>query len=339
MKKRNRVLVGMSGGVDSSVAAFLLKQKGFDVSGCFMVFEAKGNRCCSLEARNRAREVAGMMKIPFYSFDFKKEFKEKIISGFVDGYQRGITPNPCVECNKEIKFGVFLEKALALDFDYVATGHYARLQHTKLLKGKDRNKDQSYFLWRLNQDKIKRTIFPLGDYTKNQVRELARKFKLSTAEVEESQEVCFVKKTTNDFLRKNLGEKRGEIINIKGEKIGKHQGLHFYTIGQRKGLGLSNGPYFVVKKDIKKNVLIVSRDEKNLLSKELIVGNLNWINPRFPLRVSVKIRYNQKPVLGRIEKKGKLCRVVFDKAQRAVTPGQSAVFYKKNELLGGGVIR
>ncbi|MBZ1356490.1 MAG: tRNA 2-thiouridine(34) synthase MnmA [Candidatus Nealsonbacteria bacterium] len=338
---KKKVLVGLSGGVDSSVAALLLKRKGFDVVGGYMNLEAEDNRCCSLESRNRAKAVADVLGIPFYSFDMRKEFRKKIVSKFVDQYKRNITPNPCVDCNKEIKFGLFLEKALALEFDYVATGHYIRKdkkdQTNRILKGKDPKKDQSYFLWRLNQTQLDRILFPLGEYTKEKTRELAKKYNLPTFDAKESQEVCFVKSTVAEFLKERLGERKGKIINLDGNELGNHQGIYFYTIGQRKGLGLSGGPYFVVGKDIKKNYLIVSKNESDFLSREVFLDQVNWVSgkePDFPIRARVKIRYGHKPALAEIRKNS----IIFDVPQKAITAGQSAVFYKGIELIGGGVI-
>ncbi len=336
-----KVLVGLSGGVDSSVAALLLKRRGFDVVGGYMNLEAEDNRCCSLESRNMAKAVADILHIPFYSFDMRKEFRKRIVSKFANQYKKNITPNPCVDCNKEIKFGLFLDKALALDFDYVATGHYIRKDEkngiNRILKGKDSKKDQSYFLWRLNQNQLDRILFPLGDYTKDRTRKLAKKYNLPTFNAKESQEVCFVKNTVTEFLKERLGERKGKIIDLDGNELGMHQGIYFYTIGQRKGLGLSGGPYFVVDKNIKKNTLIVSTNESDLLSKEVSLAQVNWVSgkePEFPIRVGVKIRYGHRPALAEITKD----KIIFDKAQKAVTPGQSAVFYKGIEVLGGGII-
>jgi len=338
---KKKVLIGLSGGVDSSVAALLLKKQGFDVVGGFMNLEADDNKCCSLESKNMAKEVAAILNIPFYVFDFKKEFKKRIISKFINQYQENITPNPCVDCNKEIKFGLFLEKALALDFDCISTGHYVRKDEKdglyRLLKGKDQKKDQSYFLWKLNQKQLKKIIFPLGNYTKEEVRKLAKKYKLPTFETKESQEVCFVKTTLFDFLKEKIGEKEGKIFDLEKNDLGHHKGMHFYTIGQRKGLGLSGGPYFIIKKDNKNNILIVSKNELDLFSKEVSIKEINWItdkNNKFPINARVKIRYAHKPALAKIWKD----KIIFDKSQKAVTPGQSVVFYKGIEALGGGVI-
>lgn len=361
-----KVVVGMSGGVDSSVAAALLTRANFHVVGVFMKFWAgpdtdgsagRWNRCCSPEAEERARKVAQILDIPFYVLNFKKEFKKRIVDYFLKEYKAGRTPNPCVVCNKEIKFGLFLEKALALKADFIATGHYARLRKGKLLKASDKNKDQSYFLWQLSQKQIKRVLFPVGDYTKSQVRAMAKKFNLPVHNVKESQEICFVKNTVKDFLKKYLKEKPGKIVDMDGKIIGRHQGLWFYTIGQRKGIELAGGlatpkprrggggPFYVVDKDLKKNHLIVSDRKKDLMKKELIAKDVNWLSgksPKFPLKVKTKIRYGylHPATTAQIHKIGasKKYEVVFSRAQRAITPGQSVVFYQGQELLGGGII-
>ncbi len=355
-----KVICALSGGLDSSVAASLLKKAGFDVIGVFMKFwsepEKNGlvgasNRCCSLEAEIRARKIAKILKIPFYVFDFSKEFKKKIVDYFLKNYQKGITPNPCVVCNKEIKFGLLLKKALALGADFVATGHYAKIkiknQRSKiktyhLIRAKDKNKDQSYFLWMLNQEKLKRILFPIGDFTRNEVENLAKKFKLPVLKLKKSVEICFIQTTINDFLKKYLKEKIGKIVNSEGEILGEHRGLWFYTLGQRKGIPLSGGPYYVLDKNLKRNLLIVTKKEKDLYKKELIAKNVNWISgsqPKLPIKIKAKIRYRQNLASATIFKLNfKSYKLKFDKPQRAITPGQSVVFYKGEEVLGGGII-
>jgi len=357
-----KVICAMSGGLDSSVAAVLLKRAGFNVIGVFMKFWSEpgengligaSNRCCSPEAEVRARKVTKILKIPFYVFDFSKEFKEKIVDYFLDGYKKGITPNPCVICNKEIKFGLLLEKALSLGADFVATGHYARKKEIcknscpnsckfALLRAKDKNKDQSYFLWMLNQEQLKRILFPIGNYTREEVENFARKFKLPVLGIKKSVEVCFIQTTVSDFLRKYLKEKPGKIVDTEGKILGEHKGLWFYTIGQRKGIGLSGGPFWVMDKDLKKNFLIVTKNEKDLLKKELICKNVNWISgkkPKLPLKVKAKIRYKTHLAKATIfPTKNKIYKVIFEEPQRAITPGQSIVFYKGEKVLGGGII-
>ena len=355
----------MSGGLDSSVAAALLKRAGFSVVGVFMKFWSEpekdgligvSNRCCSPEAEIRVRKVAKILKIPFYVFNFEKEFKKRIVDYFLEEYKKGVTPNPCVVCNKEIKFGLLLEKALALDADFIATGHYAlkhevksqksKVKSYKLLRAKDKEKDQSYFLWMLNQKQLKRILFPIGDYTRKEVENLARKFKLPVLKAKKSVEICFIKTIINDFLSKYLKEKPGPVVEQVhygvNKIIGRHLGLWFYTIGQRKGIGLPGGPYYVLNKDLKKNLLIVTKNEKDLYKKELIAKNVNWISgktPKPPFKIKAKIRYRHKASPANIyHLKPNTYHLVFGKPQRAITPGQSVVFYRGEELLGGGII-
>jgi tRNA-specific 2-thiouridylase len=374
--KKPKIIVAMSGGVDSSVAAALLKKQGFDVIGVMMRFwsERGGNRCCSIESENLARLVAKKIGIPFYVINVEREFKKKIVDYFLREYKAGNTPNPCVVCNKEIKFGLLLEKALKLGADFVATGHYARISFGSnsplafarqrgltqasafsrfagpckmpagyasnllphLFVGKDKQKDQSYFLWQLSQKQLARIIFPVGNLAKPEVRKLAKKFKLPTAQTPESQEVCFVSGDTNDFLGKYLKYKPGLIVDTKNNILGKHNGLWFYTIGQRKGIGFSGGPWYVVGKDLKKNTLIISKNQKDLFKKEFKVKNISWINPvKLPIEADVKTRYKSPSAKAKILKNNK---IIFKNPQRAITPGQSAVFYSGRQLLGGGII-
>ena len=341
-----RIIVAMSGGVDSSVAAALLNKQGFDVVGIFMKFWKDGqssqNRCCSVESEKLARLVAKELDIPFYVLNVEKEFKKKVVDYFLKEYKKGNTPNPCIVCNKEIKFGFLIKKALSLGADFVATGHYVKIKDGRLFESEDKEKDQTYFLCQLNQKQLKRVLFPIGDYKKSDVRKLAEKFKLPTAETPESQEVCFIQDTTDNFLKKYLKIKPGKVINTEGKILGEHEGLWFYTIGQRKGIGLSGGPYYVTGKDLKNNSLLISKNQKDLLKKELIAENVNWISgekPNLPLRAKVKIRYRTNSAEAVIYTiKNKNYRIVFKDPQRAITPGQSAVFYHNKEMLGGGVI-
>lgn len=356
-KNKKKVAVAMSGGVDSSVTAAILKKSGFDVIGVFMRLVDLPN---FKKNQRQARKIAQILNIPFLVLDLRKEFKKKIIDYFLKEYKKGNTPNPCVVCNKEIKFGLFLKKTLRLGVDFIATGHYVRkiqnynskFKFFKLLKAKDTEKDQSYFLWQLNQKQLRHSLFPLGNYTKNQVKKMAQKWRLPVLK-KESQEICFIDKSVDDFLFRHLGEKKGKIIYFKKPAcqsiLGEHKGLWFYTIGQRKGIKISGGPFYVVAKNFQKNYLIVTSflNDKSLFSKKLIAKNVNWISgktPNFPLKVKAKIRYNHKPVLAIVKKlkikskKFNFYEVVFNHSQRAVTPGQSVVFYKNQELLGGGII-
>ncbi len=354
-KKSKKVISAMSGGTDSSVTTALLKKKGFDVIGIFMKFWSppqkngligKGNRCCSPEAEKRARKIADLLNIPFYVLDLREQFKRRIVDRFLKEYQKGRTPNPCVICNKEIKFGLLLEQALKLEADFLATGHYARIQKKKdrfyLEKGKDKNKDQSYFLWQLDQKQLSKTLFPLAEYTKKKVKSLAVKFNLPVLNIQESQEICFIQKSTEKFLKEHLELEPGKIIDDTGKELGTHQGLALYTIGQRKRIKLSGGPFYVYDKEPEENILRVTKNKKKLYQKEVRVENINWIlevSPKLPQKAKAKIRYRHKasPVI--IHHLGKkTLHLVFKKKQRAITPGQSAVFYKGKELLGGGII-
>ena len=346
-KKKKKVIIALSGGVDSSVAAALLKRAEVDLIGVFM-------RLVDVprfqQGEKLARKVAKSLKIPFLVLDFRKEFKKKIIDYFLKEYKKGLTPNPCVVCNKEIKFGL-LKKNFPGDF--IATGHYARLRRGKLYKGKDKEKDQSYFLWQLRQKQLRRILFPVGQYTKEEVKSLAKEFKLPVLKIQESQEICFILRDINNFLRKHLKLKPGLIVEKShygaSKIIGGHEGLYFYTIGQRKGIGLPGGPYFVLDKNLKKNLLIVTKNERDLYKKELTAKKVNWISgkkPRLPLKIKAKIRYRHKKALATLKSStGKNIKVIFDKPQRAITPGQSVVFYlpagsqiKGEELVGGGII-
>ncbi len=288
----------MSGGVDSSVVALLLKQKGYDVVGIYM----KGwslTGCAEEDARD-ARRVAGVLNIPFYIFNFESEFKKEVVDYMVSEYAAGRTPNPDVMCNREIKFGLFLKKALSLGANYIATGHYVRKVGDKFMQAKDGNKDQSYFLWTLTQWQLKYCLFPIGNYTKPQVRMIAKKYCLPTANKPDSQGVCFVGEiNVAEFLKEKLGKNLGPILTLTGKRVGTHDGLSFYTIGQRRGIGSTGGgtPYYVVRKDRKKNTLFVAEAEnKALFARKLMAWDLNWISgktPKLPLKCLARIRYRQ----------------------------------------------
>jgi len=346
-KAKKKIFVAMSGGVDSSVAAYLLKKQGHDVTGVFMrSYNLDG---CSERDAEDARRVASHLNVPFYVFDFEEEYKKRVVEYMIDGYRRGITPNPDVMCNKEIKFGLFLKKALELGADYIATGHYARLINDSLFEAKDKNKDQSYFLWVLTQEQLKRCLFPIGDYLKPQVRAIARKAGLPTAEKRDSQGICFLGKVNlADFLKKHIPEKRGAVLTTAGEKIGEHDGAEFYTIGQRHIGVSSREPIYVTEKNLKNNTLVVAAGEENqaLYKKEIELSNVNFINPTLdlPAAVFVRVRYRQPlmPAVLKIKNSppetDKL-KIEFDRPVKFIAPGQSAVFYGGGgELLGGGVI-
>jgi tRNA-specific 2-thiouridylase len=358
LESKQKVLVAMSGGVDSSVAAVLLKKQGYDVSGVFMRLNN-----FSKKSEQDARKVAKKLDIPFYVWDFQKEFKKKVIDYFIDEYQCGHTPNPCVECNKFIKFGILLERAKKMGFNYLATGHYSRLGREvrsaswrtkseirnapifELLKAKDEKKDQSYFLWQLNQKQLSHILFPIGDYKKEEIRKMAQKMKLPVFDKKDSQEVCFIKNAdTHEFLSSLIRTNKGIIKTIDGKKIGEHEGLAYYTIGQRKGIKISGSKaFYVIAKDYKKNTLIVSENEKDLLRKEIIVDGVKWVLGPFIGECQAKIRSTAKPVTATIKKISTKSaswrnKVVFKTPQRAIASGQSAVFYSGDKLLGGGII-
>ncbi|KKU15468.1 MAG: tRNA-specific 2-thiouridylase MnmA [Parcubacteria group bacterium GW2011_GWB1_45_9] len=353
----------MSGGVDSSVAALLLKKAGYDAVGVFM-------RCYNLDGcaerdSEDARRVAEKLGIPFYVWDFEDEYKERVVNYMIDGYRRGITPNPDVMCNREIKFGLFLKKALETGASFVATGHYVRLrrnsefrisnliQNLKLLQAKDTNKDQSYFLWTLTQDQLKHCLFPIGDYLKSEVREIARKAGLPTAEKKDSQGICFLGKVALvDFLKQYIPEKRGAVLTTAGKKIGEHNGAQFYTVGQRH-IGVANGaPIYVVEKNVKTNMLLVAEGNENpaFYKKEISLIDVNFISKkfqipdsRFQFPVMTRVRYRQPLAKSTLLKlKTGNYKLIFKTPVKFVAPGQSAVFYTKAkdgyEMLGGGVI-
>lgn len=353
MKQRKaKVIVAMSGGVDSSVSAALLKRAGFNVTGMFMkcwsADDPLGENCTSSDDERMARLAAAKINIPFYSLNLVKEYKEKVVEYLLNGYKEGITPNPDVMCNKEIKFGLFFEKAMSLGADYVATGHYARIQQKgkeySIFAGRDENKDQSYFLSSINPDLLSKILFPIGEYKKSEVRKMARNFGLPNAARKDSQGICFVGKVNfTDFLKLYIPAKEGNIVDKKGNVLGRHEGAVYYTIGQRKGLGLSGGPYFVIEKNVQKNIVVVSKNENDLYQSEIKIKNLNWfskIESQNPVEIEARIRYRQKsaPGIFQVDENGRTGTLVFNSAQRAITPGQLAVLYADEQMLAGGVI-
>ncbi len=360
MFKCSKAVIAISGGVDSSAAAFLLQKRGLEVIGMFMKLGVDQN---NNEAT--ARRVCQKLGIRFYPVNFASQFKKEVIDYFLDSYAQGLTPNPCVKCNKIIKFGFLLEQVREIGADFLATGHYVKnakckMQNAKfiykLYRGKDKDKDQSYFLYNLTQEQLARVLFPLGDYTKAEVKKIADKAGLPYLK-KESQDVCFLAGDTirqaqarhNDFLKKHLNLKFGKIKTIDGKIVGEHQGLPFYTIGQRRGVEIGGvGPFYVARCDYKTNTLYVvsDRDDPVLYSDKLIAKNVNWIvgkEPNLPLQCEAVIRYRHKPVKCVVYKppsgfKSHSVAVKFTKPQRAITLGQSVVFYKGDEVLGGGVI-
>lgn len=347
--KVKTVYVGMSGGVDSSVAAALLKKQGFNVVGVFMKqWQPTGRNmpCLWKQEREDAMRSAVAIGIPLLTWDFSKEYEKEVVSYMIREYKAGRTPNPDVMCNKEIKFGLFLKRALKEGADYIATGHYVKRKGSKLYQAKDKNKDQSYFLWTLTQKQLKYCLFPVGDYLKPELRKLAKKFKLPNHAKKDSQGVCFIGPLDmKEFLLTYIKPKKGKILLLSSpafakasaRQVGTHDGVYYYTIGQRHGLDIKDGagPYYVVAKDIKKNIIYVGADAQTVIC-ETRIEEFNWLNkPALPARLDVKVRYRTKSVKAILDIKGVL---KFEKPERAVTSGQSAVFYKGKELLGGGII-
>lgn len=346
----------MSGGVDSSVAAALLVEQGYEVIGMMLrLWSEPGteayNRCCTPEAMMLARRVAAKLGIPFYAVDVRERFRQEIVQFFIDGYAQGVTPNPCLNCNRQIRFGFLRQQALAAGADFLATGHYARLRRrdsgrTSLLTGLDEHKDQSYALSFLTQEQLNQALFPVGEFSKPVVRELARKFDLPVAERSDSQDLCFLAGGDyRDFLRRSAPQltAAGEIVDRQGNSLGEHGGLANYTIGQRKGLGITSAePLYVVEKNISANKLIVGKASE-LGSRALTAGQINWIEAveaGVPLRAQVKIRYKAQPAWATVTPLPDDSALVrFDHDLRDITPGQACVFYDGELVLGGGIIQ
>jgi len=350
-----KVIVAMSGGVDSSVAAALLKEQGYDVIGMMMRLwsepgKEESNRCCTPDSMAQARRVAAILDIPFYVIDAKDVFRETVVEYFLDGYARGETPNPCLICNRKIRWTFLLDHALALGAEYMSTGHYVRIRRdengkSELLRAVDRSKDQSYVLHVLGQDKLKHALFPVGDYTKPEIRWIAEKHGLPTASRKDSQDLCFLAgEDYRNFLKRNAAEmlKPGEIVTRDGRLLGEHNGLANYTIGQRKGLGVDSPvPLYVLGKNIGNNTLVVGTQDE-LGSTELTAYDVSWVSdesPAEPFRADVKIRYTAKEAEALVvPMEGNQVQVRFDAPQRDVTAGQAAVFYQGDRLIGGGLI-
>lgn len=358
MKKKTRVVVAMSGGVDSSVAAALLKKQGYEVIGmtmCFNLKDAVTKRpaCCGIQGIEDARRVCHKLGIRHYVLNMKKPLEELVIKDFCAEYLRGRTPNPCIRCNQYLKFDILLKKALSLDAKFLATGHYARIQKThnarrtthnySLMKAKDRKKDQSYFLYRLNQGQLKHTLFPLGNYTKEQVRAKAREFGLAVAEKNGSQEICFIGGDDyRAFLKSYIKQEPipGAVLDSAGNKLGEHQGIAFYTIGQRAGLGIARGyPLYITGMDHRENTITVGSKE-DCLKREFLAEEAHFIRnaPKNKIVAKARIRYNHKECAAEIIPCRGMLKIKFKKPQFAITPGQSVVFYDQTIVLGGGVI-
>lgn len=355
---RKKALIAMSGGVDSSVAAYCMLKSGFDCIGVTMRLydngpdeETEANTCCSLEDVEDARSVARRLGMPFYAFNFKADFREKVIDNFIRCYECGLTPNPCIECNRHLKFDHLLRRALELGCEYVATGHYAQIRQDAdtgryiLYKAADPAKDQSYVLYSLTQEQLAHTLFPLGGMSKSEAREIAQNQGFVNARKHDSQDICFV--PDGDyvaFMERYTGKsyEPGDFLDLSGNVVGRHQGAVRYTLGQRKGLGLAMGaPVYVCAKDMERNTVTVGPNEA-LYSTTLIAENWNWFPfPALesPIRVAAKARYNQQPQSAVVypEANG-AARVVFDAPQRALTPGQAVVLYDGDMVVGGGTI-
>jgi len=367
--KNKKVFVAMSGGVDSSTAAALLKKEGYDVTGVFMkVWYPDFLTCTWADDRLDAMRVCAVLDIPFLTFNFEEEYKRDVVDYMIAGYQSGETPNPDVMCNAHIKFGAFFKKARALDADYIATGHYARLRREiqnpkskipnpkfktiQLLIAKDKNKDQTYFLWTLTQEVLTRTLFPVGEYTKPEIRKMAHQFGLPTADKKDSQGLCFIGKIDmKEFLKNYIKEEQGAVLNEKGEIIGQHDGVLFYTLGQRHGFTITkhtpdNLPHYIIAKDVQKNTLTVSTNpdssHRQKTAKSIDIGNVHWIAGEAPQEgapLVARTRYREKLQDCHIVDVQKTrATIVFEGLTPIASPGQSLVLYKGEECLGGGII-
>ena len=348
--KNKKVLLGMSGGVDSSVSALLLKEQGYEVIGATLELFA-GSSCCNKNTYLDAKNVCRQIGIPHFTYDCKELFQKHVIDDFIHCYSNCQTPNPCIECNRFMKFGFLWEKAKELGCDFLATGHYAKTEYSEkygrwvLKKSNNSAKDQSYVLWNMPQDLVEHILFPLADFqTKDEIRQIAQKHNLKVANKPDSEDICFIPDGDyKKFLETNshLKPKSGNIVNAKGEILGKHNGLYYYTVGQRKGLGISNPvPLFVLGFYPEKNEVVVG-EEKELYESEITVSGINLLlidKIEKEMKVQVKTRYSSKMANAKISQNGDNIKVIFDEPQRAITPGQSAVFYIEDMVLGGGKI-
>lgn len=353
MNEKKRVVVGMSGGVDSSVTALLLKEQGYEVVGVFMKNWDDTDEfgvCTATKDYEDVIRVCNQIGIPYYTVNFEKKYWDKVFTYFLDEYKSGRTPNPDVMCNKEIKFKAFLDYALSIGADYVATGHYAQIRregnNIQLLRGKDQNKDQTYFLNQISKEVLEKILFPLGHMEKSEVRKIAEEHQLATAKKKDSTGICFIgERNFKEFLSEYIPAQPGDMKTIDGVVKGKHDGLMYYTLGQRHGLGIGGegDPWFVVGKDVKENILYVEQGDDNayLYSDRLIASDVNWLSevPEMTFTCTAKFRYRQKDSKVTVTKleNGKV-QVDFAHPERAVTPGQAVVFYVNEVCLGGGTI-
>ena len=348
MVNDKKVLVAMSGGVDSSVAAYMLKEAGYECYGCTMKLHDSMS-CCDEEDIRDARGVAESLNIPFSVVDYSKGFYENVICRFISGYEHGITPNPCIECNKYMKFLSLYEQAASLGCDYIATGHYVRVEYRDgryyLLKAADESKDQSYVLYSLTQAQLAHTLFPLGSLSKDEIRSRARGIELVNADKPDSQDICFVPGGDYASVIKQYtgrGYEPGDFVDKNGQVLGRHKGIIHYTIGQRKGLGIAySEPLYVLNIDVSGNKVVLGSND-DLMSTEVYVEQMNWILGEIPtkaFRCSAKLRYRHREQPATVyPEEGGCIRIVFDEPQRAVTPGQAAVLYDGEIVLGGGTI-
>jgi tRNA-specific 2-thiouridylase len=340
---KGKVAVALSGGVDSSVAALLLKEASYEVMGVHMrLWDAPHPEYQA----NRTKNVCRILDIPYHQVDLQKEFESCVVDYFCQEYRQGRTPNPCVACNRHIKFGFLLDKALSLGADYLATGHYARVEHSgnghRLLKAADTGRDQSYFLYTLTQEKLGHVLFPLGGHSKDEVKQMAKQAGLPTA-ARSSQDICFIsQKNYGSFLSRRFSTQPGDIVDTQGRKLGQHPGIAFYTIGQRHGLGLSSGkPLYIIRIEPESNKIVLGH-EKELYCQKLAARKLNWISgkaPREPITAKARIRYRAKEAEASLFFRNDSVDIHFAQPQKAVTPGQAIVFYNIDEVLGGGIIK
>jgi tRNA-specific 2-thiouridylase len=343
-----KVFVGLSGGVDSAVSAALLKAEGYDVTGVFIkAWQPDWLPCSWREERRDAMKVALALEIPFVFIDAEQEYKEAVVDAMLKEYKANRTPNPDVLCNREIKFGIFWQKAQALGADFIATGHYAQNVEGKLKEGKDKEKDQSYFLWTLTHEDLAHTLFPVGHLEKSEVRKLAQQYKLPVAEKKDSQGICFMGEVSmEDFLSHYIEAKPGHVLNTKGVVIGTHKGLIYYTLGERRGFevtkkGDSSGPFYIVAKDVKKNTLTVSDQEAEIVElspRTIVLKNANWLSVPEESAITARIRYRGEKLPCTLTLDNKKLAVEFSEGVRGLSLGQSIVFYSGDVCLGGAVM-